>query len=197
MANHPMQRRPTPDNLMPPSPGSSLAWIGQKFRAYFHPLRHRLQRDPYYRFQSYQELAIAAQWGFRLDVNRATVDHWLRLPGLSIHQARTLVSLSQAGVQFHCLEDIAAALGIPEELLNPLAPALEFRYYDPVQVARCPVNQATLAQLSKVPGITPELAQVIVQERHHRGPFRTLVEFQQRLQIPGDVLGQLMHCLKF
>jgi len=53
-----------------------------------------------------RRIAVAAL-GIQIDVNQASVD-WLRLPGLSIHQAR--VELCRSGVQFYCLEDIAAAL---------------------------------------------------------------------------------------
>ena len=54
-------------------------------------IRNKIANDPYYRFQSLQEIAIAAELGIKIDVNQATVDDWLRLPGLSIHQARSLV----------------------------------------------------------------------------------------------------------
>ncbi|MBN3922070.1 MAG: ComEA family DNA-binding protein, partial [Nostoc sp. NMS4] len=57
-------------------------------------LRAKLLNDPYYRLQSGEEIQIAAQLGIRIDANQATVDDWLRLPGLSIHQARSLVELS-------------------------------------------------------------------------------------------------------
>lgn len=74
------------------------------------PLRAQILADPYYRFQSLAEVALAAELGISIDVNQASVDDWLRLPGLSIHQARQLVQLTQNGVQFYAIEDIAAAL---------------------------------------------------------------------------------------
>ncbi|NJN21119.1 MAG: helix-hairpin-helix domain-containing protein [Leptolyngbya sp. RL_3_1] len=40
---------------------------------------------------------MAAALGVRIDVNRATVDDWLRLPGLSIHQAHRLVHRVEQG----------------------------------------------------------------------------------------------------
>ncbi|HEY9302535.1 MAG TPA: ComEA family DNA-binding protein, partial [Phormidium sp.] len=71
-------------------------------------IRTRILKDPYYRFQSLEEVALAASLGIKIDANEATVDDWLRLPGLSIHQARSLVELTRNGIQFHCLEDVAA-----------------------------------------------------------------------------------------
>ncbi|MBF2049142.1 MAG: helix-hairpin-helix domain-containing protein [Leptolyngbya sp. IPPAS B-1204] len=163
-------------------------------------LRHRLFQDPYYRFQSVAELRAAAALGIKLDVNRACVDDWLRLPGLSIHQARTLVTLSQAGVQFHCLEDVAAALGQPVQRLQPLAPILQFCYYDDDSLdAIQPINpnRASQQQLMQIPGMNAVLVQNLIWERQQRGAYRNLVELQQRLQLPGSLIAELMHYLRF
>ncbi|MFW6358396.1 MAG: ComEA family DNA-binding protein, partial [Chroococcales cyanobacterium] len=107
-------------------------WIpsSQSLSAKLNPVRQRILNDPYYRLRSLQEVAIAAELGLKLDVNRASVDDWLRLPGISIHQARSLVELSGMGVQFLCLEDLAAALSVSIGRLKPLEPVLYFSYYD-------------------------------------------------------------------
>jgi len=63
------------------------------FNSRLQKLRSKLLNDPYYRFQSIEEIAIAVSLGIRIDVNQANVDDWLRLPGLSIHHARSLVKL--------------------------------------------------------------------------------------------------------
>lgn len=159
----------------------------------------RTQRwqDPNYRFQSVVEVQRAAACGIRLEVNQATVDDWLRLPGLSIHQARLLVKLNQAGVQFYSLDDIAAALDLPVQHLQPLAPILRFCYYDEsIAPARLDLNQATLEQLLQLPGITLPLAQALIRDRQQRGSYRNLSDFQQRLQIPGDLLADWLHWLR-
>lgn len=177
-------------------PGSnSLA----KLAARFTPLGRRLRQNPYYRFCNFQELDQAAQLGFRLDVNQASVDDWLRLPGLSIRQAHTLTQLTQGGVQFHCLEDMAVALGLSLSVLQPLAPVLAFRYYDPGSPTQPPslqLNNASLEQLCHLPGMTPVLAQAIVWDRHRRGPFRTLADLQQRLGLDPAAIEQLLYYLR-
>ncbi|MDB9495778.1 ComEA family DNA-binding protein [Spirulina major CS-329] len=163
-------------------------------------LRQRLERNPYARFQSAAEVAIAAQWGIHIDVNTATVDDWLRLPGISIHQARTVVALAQNGVQFLCLEDLAAALTLPVQRLTPLAPILQFVYRDPdslVAPARLNPNTATLAQLCQIPGLSPDLAQAWVSDRTHHGPYHTLADLQNRLQLSPEAIAQLMYYLAF
>ena len=43
-------------------------------------LKRRILNDPFYRFQSLEEVAIAVELGIKIEVNQATVDEWLRLP---------------------------------------------------------------------------------------------------------------------
>lgn len=162
-------------------------------------LAQRLAQDPAYRLASGAEVVQAAEVGFRLDVNQATVDDWLRLPGISIRQAQVLVHLRQSGVSFHALEDIAAALGVTVQSLQPLAPVLSFCYYDelsPLVIRPVALNQATLADLARVPNLPAPLAQAILQDRHRRGPFRSMADLQHRLNLPADTIATLMHYLR-
>lgn len=161
--------------------------------------RAKLLNDPYYRFQSIDEVQLAAVLGIGIDANLAGVDDWLRLPGLSIHQARSLVCLTQAGVQFHCLEDVAAALGLPVQRLKPLESILRFCYYDPASPTAIPsvnVNTASVEALTRVPGVDLFLARAIAQNRQRYGSYRNLAELQQRLALPPTLTAELMHYLQ-
>lgn len=163
-------------------------------------IKVQILNNPYYRLQSAEEVALAAELGLRIDVNHATVDDWLRLPGLSIHQARCLVQLSRSGVEFLCLEDIAAALGMSHQGLKPLEPVLRFCYYDTESLfTPAPINPntASIDQLIKIPAIDSLLASAVVQNRVTAGPYRNLVDFQQRLSLTGQLTAQLMHYLRF
>ncbi|WP_353928981.1 ComEA family DNA-binding protein [Okeanomitos corallinicola TIOX110] len=162
--------------------------------------RSKLLNDPYYRLQSGEEVQMAAQLGMCIDANQATVDDWLRLPGLSIHQGRTLVELSKSGVKFYCIEDIAAALSLPVQRLEPLKPLLNFSYYDEESLAntrQINPNTATLENLLKIPLIDLALAKAVIENRLAHGSYRNLVDFQQRLELPGDAIAQLMYYLRF
>jgi DNA uptake protein ComE-like DNA-binding protein len=162
-------------------------------------VRSRLLNDPFYRLRSVEEIAIAASLGIQIDANQAGVDDWLRLPGISIHQARTLVDLRQAGVQFHCLEDVAAAIGVPVQRLKPLEPVLRFCYYDADslnQIQPLNPNTATVEMLLKIPIVDLYLARAIVENRTI-GPYRNLAHLQQRLSLPGNITAELLHYLKF
>lgn len=155
--------------------------------------------EPYYRFQSVAEVQRAAQLGVQIDVNQADVDDWLRLPGLSIHQAKALSELRQSGVAFHCLEDIAAVLNVSPQRLKPLEPILLFCYYDPASVCTIqPIdaNRATVEMLLKIPIVDLHLARTIVAHRC-QGPYRNLPHLQQRLSLPAHVTAELIHYLRF
>ena len=163
-------------------------------------LQARILSDPYYRFQSMTEVAVAAQMGVKIDVNRASVDDWLRLPGISIHQARSLVELAGMGVQLLCVEDIAAALSIPVEPVKRLEPLLYFCYYDPESLStpgQVNANTASMEQLAEIPLLPPALAARIVGDRQQNGAYRHLADFGQRLALNSQLISQLMHSLKF
>jgi DNA uptake protein ComE-like DNA-binding protein len=161
-------------------------------------LRSRIQEDPYYRFQSAFDIALAADLGITIDVNQATIDDWLRLPGISIHQARQLVTLSRSGVPFYSISDLAAALNVPLSWLQWLAPILSFQYYDESEsLPSIKINQATVGELLQIPQISPVLAQDIVIQREQHGNFTNLVNFQQRMGLSGRSIGELMHYLQF
>jgi DNA uptake protein ComE-like DNA-binding protein len=161
-------------------------------------LRSRILEDPYYRFQSAFDIAVAADLGVQIDVNQAGVDDWLRLPGISIHQARQLVTLSQAGVAFYSISDLAAALSMPISRLQWLAPILSFQYYDrELALPSVSINRATVSDLIEMPPISPELATEIINCRERDGNFTDLVNFQQRLGLSGESIGELMHYLQF
>lgn len=163
-----------------------------------HLIRQKLLNDPYYRFQSASEIAIAAELGIYIDVNQATVDDWLRVPGLSIHQARSLVQLSQSGVKFYSIEDVAAALGLPVQRFLPVAPLLKFFYYHQLPSAsKVNANTASLEELAAVVAIDIHLAKSIVENRCIFGKYTNLGELQQRLSLNSETVEQVMYYLIF
>jgi DNA uptake protein ComE-like DNA-binding protein len=163
-------------------------------------IRKRILNDPYYRFCSLEEVAIAAELGVTIDVNQAGIDDWLRLPGLSIHQGRTLVALVSMGVELLCIEDLAAALSISIQSLKPLAPILVFSYRDPQSLLisqRVSINYATLEQLEDIPVIDANLAQNLVNNRREKGFYKNFPDLQRRLALTGSIISELMHYLQF
>lgn len=171
--------------------GKSLNRSGIKFK---------LLNEPYCRLESVTEIEVAAELGLRIDVNRACVDEWLRLPGISIHQARSLVELMDMGVQILSLEDLAAALNIPLERIKYWQPVLSFAYYHPESLltsARVNPNTASVEQLTQIPILSSGVASIIVENRNIYGVYRNLADLQRRIGLSSQVISQLMHHFKF
>lgn len=182
---------------------SPFRWLKAPFQSVdpaVQAARQKIARNSFCRLESAIEVAVAAEMGIAIDVNRASADDWLRLPGISIRQATLLAQLSAGGVTFHSLDDLAAALSIPPAQLEPLAPVLRFYFYDsetPAFLQPIDANWATIDQLERLPGIDRALAERIVSDRQQRGNFRSLVDLQRRLQLSGELVGTLMHYLRF
>lgn len=167
------------------------------FASTSNPLWQRIKHDPFYRLQSISEVRLAIELGVRIDVNRASMDDWLRLPGISIHQARSIAALTQSGVQLLCLEDVAAALGCPASRLESIAPILQFCYYDrAIAPQTMSANTAAIEALVKIPAVDLYLARAIVAGRRS-GKYRNLADLQQRLSLPPQLTTELLHYLRF
>ncbi len=171
---------------------------GRLFHQPLHPLRRRLQQEPFYRLESFAELQLAANWGLRIDANTASIDDWLRLPGLSIHQARALSQLTQQGIVLSCIEDVAAAIALPVAQIRPWEAILQFCYYDRLALEPQPLNAntATAAELASLPHIDICLAKAIVHDRQ-KGPYRNLADLQDRLRLTAAMTTDLLHYLNF
>lgn len=163
-------------------------------------IRQKIINNPYSRLENILEVKIAAELGVRIDVNQACVDDWLRLPGISIHQARSLVELVGMGMQLLCLEDVAAAIGVPIHRIQPLEPVLHFEYRDRhscFSPQKVNPNTATIAQLTQIPLVETDLAQRILVDRQKQGNYRNLADFQRRLSLDSPLVSQLMYYLQF
>ncbi len=163
-------------------------------------IRERIKDDPYYRFQSLEEVAIGAELGIKIEVNQASIDDLLRLPGISIHQARNLVELINLGVEILSIEDMSAALNIPLPRLKSLAPILAFSYYDPESLLtpqKVNINRASIEELQDINLITDSMAEKIIEGRQKKGNYKNLVDLQKRLGLNGKIISELMHYFYF
>lgn len=163
-------------------------------------IANKIRHDPYYRFQSLTEIEIAAQLGIKIDVNRASIDDWLRLPGISIHQARVLVELVTNGVHLVCLEDVAGAIDVSVTRLLPLEPILYFAYYDRLSVLspqKINLNQASLAQIEQVSLWDEKLAGLLFNEREKNGKYRNFADLQSRLNLDNELISKLLCLVTF
>lgn len=160
----------------------------------------KIKNDPYYRFQSLEEIQIGAHLGIKIDANIASVDDWLRLPGISITQARNLVEISHAGIHFLCLEDVAGALGVSVLKIQGWEPILYFGYYASdsfIAPAKVNVNNANIDQLIQIPNLEQNLAEKIMAEKEAHGKYRHIADLQKRINLTQDMAYHLMAYLQF
>ena len=165
-----------------------------------NPVKQKLAQDSYYRFQSVDEVQLGVRSGVRIDANRATVDDWLRLPGISIHQARSLVELSRSGTPLTCWEDVASVTGIGLSHLQALGEVVQFYYYDPdsaVTPKQLNVNRVNARELATIPAIDPALAERLVYYRQRFGPYKDWLDLKDRLQLSPCMITALLHYLRF
>lgn len=163
-------------------------------------LAAKLKRNPYYRFQSKREIEIAGELGVKIDVNQATVDDWLRLPGISIIQARKLVEIVNSGIPLLCLEDLAAALGVSIFQIQWWQPVLYFGYYLPDSCyfpERINPNFASLTQLQQIPNLPPQIAEKIIRERETGGKYRHMGDLKNRLDLDPQLAYHLLKYFQF
>ena len=163
-------------------------------------IRKKIANDPYYRFQSLTEIAIAVELGITIDVNQASVDDWLRLPVFSIRQARSLVDLVKMGVQLYCIEDIAAAVDIPLHRLQPYESILTFAYYDrlsSLNPEKININTASILEMTTVPYLDLDLSRQIQLELQKHGKYSNIADLQRRLNLDRELTSRLMHHLSF
>lgn len=167
---------------------------------YKNTIVKKIQSNPYYRFQSAIEVKIAGELGIKIDANRATVDDWLRLPGISIIQAKNLVEITNSGIHFLCLEDVASALGISPLQIQFWESVLYFGYYATdsfISPAKINPNNATLNQLKNIPNLEEEIAKKIIIERESNGKYLHIGNLQKRLNLSTDFAYHLMAYFQF
>ncbi|MEM9219745.1 MAG: helix-hairpin-helix domain-containing protein [Cyanobacteria bacterium P01_F01_bin.150] len=196
--------------------GIWYVWLGQdKFEQRFNPAIARLLATPYATLNTPDDIQLAAQLELTINVNRATLKDWQRLPQLSSAQSTLLVQLTQAGLQFNSVDDVAAALGLDVSVVQPLAPVLRFYYYDAPNETAVDMdgvgeasadgadggllinpNQASLSALMMVPDISEATAQHIIQQRKIE-PYKDLVDFKERLALSAEAITSLMYYIRF
>ncbi|XP_022113734.1 endonuclease/exonuclease/phosphatase family domain-containing protein 1-like [Pieris rapae] len=126
-----------------------------------------------------------------MNINTATEEQLMTLPGVSRQLAREIVRHRQMIGRFKRVDDLALVSGIGAEKLELLRPEIctnikrqvsrasscthsldSFRLS--METKLCSVNSSSVFQLQCVPGLNQELAANIVDYRDKKGPFKSL-----------------------
>lgn len=126
-----------------------------------------------------------------MNVNTATEEQLMTLPGVSRQLAQVIVRHRQMIGRFKRVDDLALVSGIGAEKLELLRPeictntrkqlsrassctqSLESVRLNP-ESKLCSINSSSVFQLQCVPGLNQEIAANIVDYRNKRGPFKSL-----------------------
>jgi DNA uptake protein ComE-like DNA-binding protein len=150
----------------------------------------RLRQQPDHRLRNATEVRLAAELGWRLDVNRATAADWLRLPGISADQVDLLIRLQAGGVQLSGPEDLQRLLDLPAAVITGWQPLLAYRWYGEPPAgsppARVDINKAHVRELEAL-GLSSQRCSRLLRERA-RAAFEDLADLQQRLHLPAELI---------
>jgi len=129
-----------------------------------------------------------------MEVNRASREQWLQLPGCSDDTADLLLRLQQGGVQFSSVEELFRLLELPEQQRRSWEPHLIVHWHGdaPPQPAAAPLdlNNASADELEQLRWPEQRL-QGLLRERR-RGGFRDLADLQERLCLPASAIEALI-----
>ena len=168
----------------------------------------KMRQDPSYRLQDATDARRAAAMGWRLDVNRATPEDWLRLPGCTVAEVDRLQWLRRDGRQLGGPEDLQRLLDLDAERLSCWEPLLEFRWCDTSPPPMSPsavggasptvdLNRASVADLKQgLPGWPRHSIEALVRERR-KAPFEDLGDLQSRLNLPPKPVEALIGRVRF
>lgn len=134
-----------------------------------------------------------------IDVNRASLNDWLKLPGCNNSQAELLLRLQQGGVQLSGISDLAQLLELSTAQLEAWEPHLLFRWYsEPPSPSQPPINlnSAVAAELIALEVFNQERYKRLLRERARR-PFSDLADLQDRLGLPAAVVEALIGRVSF
>jgi hypothetical protein len=185
-----------PPSLQRDAPATTAAATPQVERDL---LELKLKQQPGHRLRNLEEVRLAAELGWRLDVNRATAADWLRLPGIRADQVDLLMRLQAGGVQLSGPEDLQRVLEQPEAAIAGWLPLLQFNWYgdssSPPAPPQLDLNKASESQLRPL-GLSDERRSRLLRERA-RQPFQDLADLQQRLQLPAAVIESWIGKVRF
>jgi competence protein ComEA len=138
--------------------------------------------------------------GERIDADRADARLLDRLPGVGPALARRIVADRESLGAFGGIAGLDRVPGIGPAALARLAPHLTFSGVASEAIASAPegrvsLNDATAADLERLPGIGEARARAIVAFRDSAGPFRHAADLAKVPGIPRAVITRLLPSL--
>lgn len=106
-----------------------------------------------------------------LDINRASMEDWQRLPGIGEKRARQIVNFRESLGGFLSVGQVGEMYGLPDSVFQKIRPMLEI---GSVEVRKINLNAATAEDLDAHPYISGKQAKLIVAYREQHGAFASV-----------------------
>lgn len=103
-----------------------------------------------------------------VDINRASLEAWMTLPGIGEIRARQLVNYREKLGGFRSMEQIREMTGLPDSVFQGIRPFLGL---SAPEIKKINLNTASVADLDAHPYISKRQAELIVAYREHHGAF--------------------------
>ncbi len=103
-----------------------------------------------------------------LDINRASMEDWQRLPGIGEKRARQIVNFRESLGGFLRVEQVGEMYGLPDSVFQRIRPMLELGN---AEVRKINLNSASAEDLDVHPYISAKQAKLIVTYRNQHGAF--------------------------
>jgi|GEM_PF-1140455 len=131
-----------------------------------------------------------------IDINTATAEQWQALPGIGEKLATRVINYRGSRKGFKTIDEVANTYGISAETFNLIKPYLvlnntlaETTTISNTEINKLVnINKASENTLSKVPGITNDIAKAIIIYRSKYGPFAQVAELKKIVFISDDLL---------
>lgn len=126
-----------------------------------------------------------------IDLNRASPDELLFLPGITRPLALSIVAYRNANHGFKHKSEILKVDGMTWLLFKRICDDVQVSSLPPrpVETTRLDLNAASYAELCAVPGVTPSLAAEIIEQRERHGPFRSIEDLRQVKGADENLVG--------
>lgn len=143
-------------------------------------------------------LARPLRRGERIDVDRASAEELTRLPRIGAALAARIVADREAAGPFGSLEALDRVPGIGPAVLRAVGRHVTFSVPTPREPVSASghagfvsLNTATEQELQQLPGLGPERARGIVEDRRRNGPYRRLEDLLRVHGIGPKIVARL------
>ncbi|GAB4316241.1 ComEA family DNA-binding protein [Pseudothermotoga lettingae] len=132
-------------------------------------------------FQSDEQPVQRKTVQFPIDINSATYEELLEIPGIGPAKARSILDYRESNGPFQSIEDLTNVSGIGRATAEKMASFVDLKH-NSFENKKVNINRADLEKLSELPGIGEVKASEIIKFREQNGPFE---KPEDLLEVPG------------